>query len=386
MENFIYEYKTKVFIGDGMLQQHLSNELKPYHTILLAYGGGSIIKNGFYQEIKDILKDKKVIDFSGIMSNPTYAKVQEGAKLVKDKHVDFILAVGGGSVIDACKIIGAQAKLNQDIWTLEFIHHQYPMQTVPMGAIVTATGTGAEMNGGAVITHEELKIKAGVLGFPPVFAFLEPRMTMTVPRSQVISGAFDTLSHAMETYLGISSQNHVSDDLALAICRNTVVHLETICKNENDIEARKNLMWDSAMAENGILKIGRKTDFQVHQIEHQLGAYTDCNHGQGLAVIQPVYYRHILKDAIDKFYRFALAVFPNEVKGETKEEIAESGLECLEGIIKRSGLPTKLSQLDSTVEITEALLKEVAYSCHLIQTNPRILDHQEIFDILKECM
>ena len=215
-----------------------------------------------------------------------------------------MVAYGGGSVIDCCKVIAAQAKTDEDIWQMEFEQHCFPQQPLPLGAIVTASGTGAEMNGGAVITNEALKMKTGVLAAAPRFAVLNPQYTMTVPAKQVISGAFDTLSHAMETYLGQSDTDNVSDDVALAIMRNTVVNIRRLLIDLNDIQARGNLMWDSAMAENGILKVGRLTDFQVHQIEHQLGAYTDCNHGQGLAVIHPAYYRHIVKDAEEKLTRF----------------------------------------------------------------------------------
>ena len=172
-----------------------------------------------------------------------------------------------------------------------------------MGAIVTASGTGAEMNAGAVITCEDKKWKGLIVGIGGVFAILDPAYTLSVPPMQVISGGFDTLSHAMETYFGNSDQENVSDDVSLAIMRSTVVNMRRLLEKMDDIQARGNLMWDSAMAENGILKAGRLTDFQAHQIEHQLGAYTDCNHGQGLAGIHPVYYRHILEDAREKFTR-----------------------------------------------------------------------------------
>ena len=174
MDNFIYEYKTKVIFGNGSAKNNLANELEKYgKNIMVAYGGGSIKANGIYQEVIDILNKagKTVIDFSGIMSNPTYAKVQDGAKLAKEKNVDFILAVGGGSVIDCCKIICAQACSDEDIWTMEFEKGQLPAKMLPMGAIVTASGTGAEMNCGAVITNEEKNIKTGVLGATPVLQY-----------------------------------------------------------------------------------------------------------------------------------------------------------------------------------------------------------------------
>ena len=194
----------------------------------------------------------------------------------------------------------------------------------------------------------------------------------------MISGAFDTLSHAMETYLGRSDQDNVSDDVALSIMRNTVVNIRRLLANIDDLQARGNLMWDSAMAENGILKVGRLTDFQTHQIEHQLGAYTDCNHGQGLAVIHPAYYRRIVKDAEKKFVRFGKEVFG--VDG------AETAVEALAGFIKECGLPTKLSQLRSKVEITPEVLRKVADTCNLIPSGPRQLSRDEIYDLLMECL
>ena len=291
--------------------------------------------------------------------------------------MDFILAVGGGSVIDCCKVISAQAMLDEDIWNMEYGKGKFPTAGIPMGAVVTASGTGAEMNAGAVITYEEKKWKGPVFGTAASFAVLDPAYTMSVPPVQVLSGAFDTLSHAMETYLGASDEDNVSDDVALAVLRNTVVNMRRLLKDMDDLQARSNLMWDSAMAENGILKCGRLTDFQAHQIEHQLGAYTDCNHGQGLAVIHPAYYRHIVKDAPEKFTRLA------KVFGA---DTAESGVDALEDFIRECGLPTKMSQLKSAVEITPEVLRQVAGTCSLIKTGPRELDREEIYQILTECL
>ena len=194
----------------------------------------------------------------------------------------------------------------------------------------------------------------------------------------MISGAFDTLSHAMETNLGQSDEDNVSDDVALAVMRNTVVNMRRLLADQNDLQARGNLMWDSAMAENGILKVGRLTDFQTHQMEHQLGAFTDCNHGQGLAVIHPAYYRHIVRDAEEKFTRFAREVFAVQT--------AEEGIEALSSFIRECGLPTKLRELKSRVEITPEVLRKVADTCNIIKCNPRELSRDEIYDILLECL
>ena len=381
MKDFTYSYPTHVYFGKGVLANALKAELPvEAKKVLLAYGGGSIKKNGIYQEVTGLLQtlSKEVVEFTGIMANPTYQKVQEGAKLAKENAVDYILAVGGGSVIDCCKIVAAQAKTDKDLWEMEFVDHQFPQAVIPMGAVVTASGTGAEMNGGAVITNEAVTVKAGMGAAAPRFAVLDPSYTLTVPRMQVLSGAFDTLSHAMETYFGNSDSDNVSDDVALAIMKNTVVNMRRLLQNMDDLEARGNLMWDSAMAENGILKVGRLTDFQAHQMEHQLGAYTDCNHGQGLAVIHPAYYRAILQDVREKFTRFAQVVFGKET--------AEEGIDALSAFIQECGLPTKMGQLQSKVEITPDLLRQVADSCNLIKTGPRQLTRDEVYTILCQCL
>ena len=381
MDKFTFSYPTKVYFGEDSAEQAFEKEHgRMGKTVMLAYGGGSVKKNGVYDEIKTMLEqaDKRIVEFSGIMPNPTYAKVQEGAALAREKRVDFILAVGGGSVIDCCKVVSAQAVLEEDIWNMEYGKGKFPAAGIPMGAIVTASGTGAEMNAGAVITYEEKKWKGPIFGTAATFAVLDPLYTMSVPSAQVFSGAFDTLSHAMETYFGISDQDNVSDDIALAVMKNTVINMRRLLRDINDRQARSNLMWDSAMAENGILKCGRQTDFQAHQIEHQLGAYTDCNHGQGLAVIHPAYYRHIVKDAPEKFARFAKIVFDADT--------AQAGVEALENLIRECGLPTKMSQLKSTVEITPEVLRQVADTCNVIKTGPRELDREEIYRILMECM
>ena len=381
MQNFTYEYPTKVYFGEGAAKEHLAEAVDGYgKNVMLAYGGGSIKKNGIYEEIRSILEEagKTVFDFSGIMSNPTYAKVQEGAELAKKEKIDFILAVGGGSVVDCCKVVSAQAVMEEDIWEAQYTKHQYPSKGIPMGAIVTASGTGAEMNSGAVITCEDKKWKGLIVGIGGVFAILDPAYTLSVPPMQVISGGFDTLSHAMETYFGNSDQENVSDDVSLAIMRSTVVNMRRLLEKMDDIQARGNLMWDSAMAENGILKVGRLTDFQAHQIEHQLGAYTDCNHGQGLAVIQPVYYRHIVKDAKEKFQRFGEAVFGVDTP--------EKAVKALADFVKECGLPSKMGELRSKIEITPEVLREVADTCNVIKCNPRELSRDEIYDILMECM
>lgn len=385
MNNFIYENKTKVYFGKGGVKEYLCCVLKHYGSnVMLAYGSGSVKKNGVYDEVMEILKatGKNVTEFSGIMPNPTYAKVQEGARLARENSVDFILAVGGGSVIDCCKIVSAQAKLNEDIWELETVKKVFPTNFVPMGAIITASGTGSEMNAGAVITNEDKKIKCGLFGAQADFAFLDPMYTMSVPFKQVISGAFDTLSHAMETYFGKPDGNNISDDISEAVMRSVIKNMRALLKNHDDYEARSELMWASSMAENGILKIGKITDFQAHQIEHQLGAYTDCNHGQGLAVIHPVLYRHIYRDGVDRFARFAENVWKIAGNG-TAEETALAGIKALADFIKEVGLPTTFTEMGIPKDTD---FKAIADSTNITAGCCKKLTHEEILEILKECV
>lgn len=384
MNNFIYENKTKVYFGKNGVKDNLSALLANYgNTVLLAYGSGSIKRNGVYDEVTAILHDagKTVIEFSGIMPNPTYAKVQEGAKLARDNHIDLILAVGGGSVSDCCKIVSAQANLDEDIWEMQTIKHALPNKFIPLGTIVTVFGTGSEMNNGAVITNEDKKIKGALWGAQADFAFLDPTYTMSVPMKQVISGAFDTLSHAMETYFGKPDDNNLSDDINEAVMRSTIRNIRVLLTDPENYDARSELAWASAMAENGILKIGKVTDFQCHMIEHQLGAYTNCNHGAGLAVIHPVLYRHICKDGAARFARFARNVW-GIAPLSNDEETALAGVEALAAFIKEIGLPTTFAELGIPADSD---LRAVADSTVLTAGCCKKLTHDEVYEILQEC-
>lgn len=386
MEKFIFNKLPKTYFGENSLSNALNTEMPNIgNTVMITYGGGSIKKNGILDEAKEILEKsgKRIIEFNGIMSNPTYKKVLEGASVAKENNVDFILAIGGGSVIDCSKIISAAACSEEDIWTMEFEQKKYPSEFITMASVVTASGTGAEMNNGAVITNEDKKIKAGVLGALSEFVVLDPTYTLSVPTPQVISGAFDTLSHCMETYFGSPLKNNVSDEINEAIMRNTIRNIREVIQNPKDTYVRSELMWDSSLAETGLLKLGKVTDFQCHQIEHQLGAYTDCNHGQGLAVIHPILYKHIYKDGLEKFVRFAQAVWNVETEGKIEEEIALAGINALADFIKEIGLPTTFKEMNIS---DEAMLKNVADSSNITAGCCKKLTKEEIFEILKECM
>lgn len=384
MNTFDYHYPVRQHFGKGCAGEAIRSEMKNVGTrVLLAYGGGSLKRTGLYDKIRSWLDKcgKQVTDFGGIMPNPTYAKVQEGARIVRDNDIDFILAVGGGSVIDCCKIVSAQARMDEDVWDAWYTDHRLPTDFVPMGAVVTASGTGAEQNNGAVITHEEKKLKQPLFGAYHSFAVLDSDLTKTLPMAQVVSGAFDTLSHCMETYMGRPQTTNLSDEINEAVMRNVVRNLRALIADPDDDFARGELLWTSAMAENGMLKLGKQTDFQCHMIEHAVGAYTDCNHGRGLAVIHPPLYRHLLDDGTEKLARMAEAVWG--VRGATPRETAALGIDALEAFIRETGLPTRWSEMGIT---DETVLRAAADTCFITPGCCRQMSRDEIFGILRSCM
>lgn len=389
MENFIFENSTKTYFGKKCVSQYLPEILSHHGThILLAYGGGSIKQNGIYDEVLGILKKagKKVTEFSDIMANPTYDKVLEGAQLARENQIDLILAVGGGSVMDCCKAVALAAVYPGDIWQDFWAQAgTIDCQPIPLGIIMTTSGTGSEMNGGAVITNEALHVKTG-RDYPKLnaqFALLDPLYTYTVPKKQMISGTFDSLTHMMEIYFSAPDTDNVSDCFNEALMKHTIYNLRQAIQNPKDYQARSNLVWASTMAENRILKLGKKCDFQGHILEHALGAFTDCNHGCGLAVLLPVYYRHIETAGVEKFARFAETVWGISPQEKTKAELAHAGVEALAAFIKEIGLPTTLRELGITAD-QKKLLPQIAASCAVSPGSYKPLDGQEILEIFQE--
>ena len=387
MNNFIYENSTKVFFGRGCVKEFLRCLVKEYDTIMMAYGQGSVKKNGIYDEVLHILMmgQKNVVEFPGIMPNPTYGKVLEGVRLVHEKQVQMILGIGGGSVMDCCKAISLAARYEGDAWQ-NFWERKgvVDFEPVPVGVIVTTAGTGSECNGAAVITNERTRVKTGY-DYPacnPRFALMDPVYTFSVPREQMISGAFDSLSHVMETYFSEPDEDNVSDEIAEALMESIIRNLRAAVRDPGDYTARSNLLWNSTLSENRLLKLGKKCDFTCHLMEHQIGAYTNCNHGCGVAVLHPAYYRHICRDGLHKFARFARNVWKIPEAGKSSEELAMAGIDALEGFIREIGLPGTLEELGVK---DEAMRKKIAESCHVSLGGYRRLTQEEILDIFREC-
>ena len=384
--DFEYFNPTQVFFGKHAME-NLSALLSMYgDSVLLACGGGSIKKNGVYEQVTEILNacGKRVTEFSGIMPNPTYAKVLEGGRLARECDADLILAVGGGSVMDCAKAVSIAAVEDGDLWTKYWIERQEPdCCPLPVGAIVTMVGTGSEMDGDAVITNEETKRKCSCWDYAiyPRFAILNPEFTYSVPEYQTVSGAFDILSHIMETYFSPDDGDNLSDDMAEALMRSVIRSTGAVLKNPRDYTARSNLMWASSLALSGILEPCKAGDWEVHQIQHQLGAYYDCAHGMGLAAVSPAYYRLVCPYGLSKFVRFAVNVWGVDPAGRTDEETAYAGIDALASFIREHKMTPTLRALGVP---DDSLLEEIAGTCNIKRGGYHPLNREEILQILRD--
>ena len=382
--DFCFHNPTKIYFGKGAIN-NLKDELKKYgNTIMLAYGKGSIKKIGLYDELMKIFNEagKKVVEFSGIMPNPTAAKVKEGIKLVRENNVDFILAVGGGSTMDCTKAVSMGAANDVEFWDYFYMNYNPPKNKIPFGTIVTMVGTGSEMNGGSVITNEDVKIKTGVV-YPnmlPDFSILNPEYTYSLSKFQMVSGICDMMSHIMEQYFSKPDTDNVSDDLSEALMKNIIKNAYICIENPNDYNARGNIMWDATLALNTLIGCSKEGDWEVHNIEHQLSAYYDVAHGMGLAAISPSYYRHIIDFGLSKFKKFAINVFGVSTDNKTDKEIALEGINKLEEFFKNIGATTTLRELGIT---NKEELNEIAKTCFVSKSAYKVMSTDDIKAILQ---
>ncbi len=383
--DFQYYNPTKIYFGKSALD-NLSGELANYgEKVLLVYGKNSIKKSGLYDKIIGILSGagKKVTELSGIKSNPSYAQLLKGAELVRENNIDLILAVGGGSVIDCSKGISVSAYCEGDPWQRYWVNFEdVDNKIVPVGSVLTMAGTGSEMNGGSVITNEDKMIKNGRV-FPadvyPKFSILDPEYTYTVPEYQMVSGVFDTMSHLMEQYFSGDDDN-TTDYIIEGVMRSLINSARAALKDREDYEARSNIMWCATIGLNTLTGVSKEQDWEVHMIEHQIGAYTDCAHGAGLAVVSTPYYKYICRDGLDKFVRFAENVWGIDTAGMAKEDAALAGINSLTEFIKELGLPLTLRELGAT----EDMLPKIAEST-IPGGGYKKLNAEDILEILKAC-
>lgn len=385
--NFSYSNPTKIYFGEDSLN-YLNKELTKYgKNILLAYGGGSIKKTGLYDRIVKILKDngKEVFEDGGVMPNPTVEKLYEGCKIAKENDVDLILAIGGGSVCDYAKAVSVSTYCEEDPWDKYYLRMEnVDNKIIPVGCVLTMVGTGSEMNGGSVITNHDTKLKIGhVFGDNvfPKFTILNPVFTYTIPQYQMVAGFFDIMSHILEQYF--SNEDDNTSDYMMEGLLKSLIHSSMIAvKNPTDYEARSNIMWTATWALNTFVGKGKSQDWMVHMIGQSIGAYTDATHGMTLSAISIPYYRFIMPYGLNKFKRYAINVWNVNPEGKTEEQIAKEGLDQMETYMKELGLAMNIKDLG----VTEDMLDGIAKGSFILKGGYKILNHDEIMQILKNSM
>ncbi|MEN1934237.1 iron-containing alcohol dehydrogenase [Paenibacillus sp. 102] len=349
MQNFVFRNPTKLIFGQGQLEQ-LKTEIPQYgKKVLLVYGGGSIKRNGIYDNVISILKeiDAEIFELTGVEPNPRLSTVNKGIQICKENDIEFILAVGGGSVIDCTKAIAAGSKYDGDVWDI-VTKKAFANEASPFGTVLTLAATGSEMNAGSVITNWETNEKYG-WGSPvtfPQFSILDPMHTASVPRNQTIYGMVDIMSHVLEQYFHQGSNTELQDRYCESILKTVI---ETAPKLLNDLESyehRETILYCGTMALNGILAMGVRGDWATHNIEHAVSAVYDIPHGGGLAILFPNWMKHVLDENVDRFKQFAVRVFNVEQEGKTDKEIALEGIEALRSFWISIEAPSRLADYE----------------------------------------
>lgn len=385
--NFYYSNPTKLYFGEDALQ-NLEVELQKYgDTVQLIYGGGSIKKSGLYDQIIEILIacGKTIVEDGGVMPNPTIEKVYDGCQKAKENDVDLLLAVGGGSVCDYAKAVSVSTWCEEDPWDKYYLRMEdVDNCIIPVGCVLTMVGTGSEMNGGSVITNHEQKLKIGhVFGDNvfPKFAILNPKLTYTLPKWQMVSGIYDIMNHITEQYFSGDDDN-TTDYIAEGLMRSLIHSSRIAVKDPENYEARSNIMWTATWALNTLLDMGKTTDWMVHMIGQSIGAYTDATHGMTLSAVSIPYYRAICPYGLQKFKRFAMNVWDVNPAGKTDEEIADEGLKAMESWMRELGLVMNIRELG----VTEGMLPGIVKGTFILDGGYKVLTEDEIMEILKESM
>ena len=384
--NFVYCNPTKLFFGKDSLKE-LPAALNGYERIMLVYGGGSIKKTGLYDKVTALLKKngKQVFEDGGVMPNPTTVKLAEGCRIARENNVDFILAVGGGSVCDYSKAVSASAYCGGDPWEMFYERFEEPSgRIIPVGCVLTMVGTGSEMNGGSVITNPDKKMKVGhVFGeaLYPRFAILDPEVTFTLPEYQMKAGFFDIMSHILEQYFSGEDDN-TSDYIMEGLLRSLIHSTRAAVKNPRDYEARSNIMWTATWALNTLVAMGKATDWEVHMIGQAVGAHTNATHGMTLSAVSLPYYRYILPYGVKKFARYAVNVWDVDPAGKTDEQTALMGLEAMERYMREIGLVMNITELG----VTESMIDAIADSTLIMTGGYKVLTRGEVVEILRRSL
>ncbi len=387
MLNFNYSIQTKIFFGKGKIDV-LAENIKNYGSnVLLVYGGGSIKKSGLYDKITDIFNKNKINfwELSGVEPNPRISSVRKGIELCHENKVDIILAVGGGSVIDCSKVIGAGYYYKGDAWDI-VLDSSKINNVLPIATILTLAATGSEMDAGAVITNlaTSEKLSTSNAGMAPKFSILDPTNTFSVPKNQTAAGTADIMSHIFEVYFSNTNEAYMQNRMAEALLKTCINYGEKAMADPTNYEARSNLMWTSSLAINGLLSYGKVTEWSVHAMEHELSAFYDITHGVGLAILTPHWMEYALNaNTINKFVEYGVNVWGLNPDGD-KYEIAHNAIKRTREYFLKLGIPSSLSEIGIGEEKLEEMAKQSTVRGSLGNFKP--LAAQDVLNIFKSSL
>ena len=383
MNNFTFQNPVKLIFGKGSIAK-LAKEIPADKKIMVTFGGGSVKKNGVYDQVVAALKGRDFVEFWGIEPNPKIETLRKAIAQGKAEKVDFLLSVGGGSVLDGTKLIAAGIPYDGDAWELVLDEDKIG-EVVPFGDVMTLPATGSEMNAGSVITNTETHQKiAHVFAdekIMPRFTILNPEYTFTLPKYQMVSGIYDIFNHICEQYFSDEDDN-TSDYISEGLMRSVIHSSRIAVQNPLDYEARSNLMWTATWALNTLIDKGKHTDWMVHMLGQAVGGYTDATHGMTLSAVSLPYYRHILPYAIPKFKRFAVNVWNINAEGKATEQVAQEGLSAMEDWMREIGVVLHLAELG----VTEDMLESIADVTLILKGGYHVPNRAEIIEILKESL
>ena len=363
MKNFVYYTPTRVVFGKNAEAEtgRLVKE-QGCQKVLLHYGGGSVKRSGLLERIEDSLRENGVsyVSLGGVVPNPRLSKVYEGIALCRQEGVDFILAVGGGSVIDSAKAIGYGLANDCDVWDF---YAKKAVPKAPIGAVVTIAAAGSEMSDSSVITNEDGWLKRGCNSdlCRCRFAVMNPELTYTLPAYQTACGCADILMHTMERYFTTDKNAELTDQIAEGLMRTVIHNAKILVERSDDYNARAEVMWAGSLSHNGLTGCGVAGDWASHQLEHELGGMFDVAHGAGLAAVWGSWARYVYREDVQRFAQFAVNVMGVEPGGCSAEELADKGIEAMEAFYRSIGMPTSIHEMG--VDVTGEQLHELAYKC-----------------------
>ncbi|UAL46713.1 iron-containing alcohol dehydrogenase [Sutcliffiella horikoshii] len=384
MDNFTFYNPTKLIFGKGQLET-LPQEMEAYgKNVLLVYGGGSIKRSGLYDDVINTLHKAgaTVTELAGVEPNPRLSTVRKGVELCKENQIDFLLAVGGGSVIDCTKAIAAGAKYDGDVWDI-VLKKQIATEALPFGTVLTLAATGSEMNAGSVITNWETNEKYG-WGSPvtfPKFSILDPVNTFTVPKDHTVYGIVDMMSHVLEQYFHQTTNTPLQDRMCEAVLTTVMETAPKLLEDLESYEHRETILYNGTIALNGMLQMGYRGDWATHGIEHAVSAIYDIPHAGGLAILFPNWMEHVMGANLSRFKQLAVRVFGVQDNGSTDEEIALEGIRRLREFWSSLGAPTRLADYDIDDKNIDKMADHVMSQGAV--GNFKSLSHEDVTSILK---